>query len=293
MAQKVQLELVDDLDGAEAAETVRFSLDGTVYEIDLSSENAAKLRKEFAPYVDHARKVSPGAISRRLGRRRSGGVRARSDEIRGWARQRGYKISERGRIPASIITEFESSRGSTSPSANEMVIDIYLDTDDERVAAAVFAAVNELAEIIGIEEMAPGEVLHGSIFKRTKAKMQASLSERAVQQRLQTIERAVELWQVDSRQSEVDQRTSQALSTMINSLQDSPQACIRFGSLLIVKYQDPSGPILLCQALSQPEILALEKYPELQSTPRAVFDGLALAMSREKESTGDEPEESI
>ena len=67
MAQKVQVLLVDDLDGGEATETVAFSLDGTTYEIDLSSDNAGKLRKEFAPYVDHARKASGGAAG---GRRR-------------------------------------------------------------------------------------------------------------------------------------------------------------------------------------------------------------------------------
>ena len=56
MAQKVQVLLVDDLDGGEASETVSFSLDGTTYEIDLSSDNAGKLRKDFQSYIDHARK---------------------------------------------------------------------------------------------------------------------------------------------------------------------------------------------------------------------------------------------
>ena len=42
MAQKVQVLLVDDLDGGEATETVAFSLDGTTYEIDLSSDNATQ-----------------------------------------------------------------------------------------------------------------------------------------------------------------------------------------------------------------------------------------------------------
>jgi hypothetical protein len=72
MAQKVQVLLVDDLDGGEATETVAFSLDGTTYEIDLSSDNAGKLRKEFAPYVDHARKASGGATGGRRRRTRTG-----------------------------------------------------------------------------------------------------------------------------------------------------------------------------------------------------------------------------
>jgi hypothetical protein len=106
MAQKVQVLLVDDLDGGEASETVSFSLDGTAYEIDLSSENADKLRKDFAQYTDRARKGSGGGRRRRA---RSGPGRERSAEIRAWARQRGHKVSERGRIPATIISEYEAA----------------------------------------------------------------------------------------------------------------------------------------------------------------------------------------
>ncbi len=108
MAQKVQVLLVDDLDGGEASETVSFSLDGTTYEIDLSADNAGKLRKDFAQYVDHARKGGGGGGGRRR-RARTGPGRERSAEIRSWARQRGYKVSERGRIPAQIIAEYEAS----------------------------------------------------------------------------------------------------------------------------------------------------------------------------------------
>jgi Lsr2 len=107
MAQKVQVLLVDDLDGGEASETVAFSLDGTAYLIDLSSGNAGKLRKDFAQYIDHARR--DGAGGRRRGRARTGPGRERSAEIRAWAKERGRKVSERGRIPATIIAEYEAS----------------------------------------------------------------------------------------------------------------------------------------------------------------------------------------
>jgi hypothetical protein len=109
MAQKVQVLLVDDLDGGEATETVSFSLDGTVYEIDLSSDNANKLRKDFQAYIDHARKGGGGGGGGRRRRARTGPGRERSAEIRAWARQRGHKVSERGRIPATIISEYEAS----------------------------------------------------------------------------------------------------------------------------------------------------------------------------------------
>jgi hypothetical protein len=109
MAQKVHVLLVDDLDGGEASETVQFSLDGIAYEIDLSTDNASKLRKELSVYAGHARKASGGTAAGRRKRARSGPGRERSSEIRAWAKQRGHKVSERGRIPAAIIAEYESS----------------------------------------------------------------------------------------------------------------------------------------------------------------------------------------
>ena len=66
MAQKVNIVLVDDLDGSEATETVTFGLDGTTYEIDLNDGNAAALRDALSGYIGHGRKV--GAAPRR-GRR--------------------------------------------------------------------------------------------------------------------------------------------------------------------------------------------------------------------------------
>ena len=58
MAQKVNIVLVDDLDGTEATETVTFGLDGTSYEIDLNDANASALREALSGYVGHARKVT-------------------------------------------------------------------------------------------------------------------------------------------------------------------------------------------------------------------------------------------
>ena len=107
MAQKVQVLLVDDLDGGEADETVSFSLDGVTYEIDLSDTNAKKLRDSLRSYADHARKAGTTR------RRRSPGAssRERSAEIRTWAKSHGKNVNERGRIPQSIVDEFEATMG--------------------------------------------------------------------------------------------------------------------------------------------------------------------------------------
>ncbi|MGG5172507.1 histone-like nucleoid-structuring protein Lsr2 [Pseudarthrobacter sp. J1738] len=101
MAQKVKIILIDDLDGGSADETVRFSLDGSHYEIDLSSSNAAELRESLARYVDVARKDSSGKAPR--ARYGSGPQRnMETARIREWAKANGYTVSTRGRIQAHI-----------------------------------------------------------------------------------------------------------------------------------------------------------------------------------------------
>ena len=105
MAQKVQIILIDDIDGGQADETVLFALDGTSYEIDLSARNAARLRSTLAEFVGHARKSSGRSGARRPGSTRSG----KSAEIRAWAREQGLAVNERGRIPAELTAKFEAA----------------------------------------------------------------------------------------------------------------------------------------------------------------------------------------
>ncbi|HST46233.1 histone-like nucleoid-structuring protein Lsr2 [Jatrophihabitans sp.] len=114
MAQKIQVLLVDDLDGGTATETVTFGLDGSGYEIDLSSENANKLREVLAPFVGHARRASRATPSRAAtpGKPARGSARIDREQtqaIREWARKNGHKVSERGRIPASIFEAYNSA----------------------------------------------------------------------------------------------------------------------------------------------------------------------------------------
>ena len=101
MAQKVNIVLVDDLDGADATETVSFGLDGASYEIDLNDKNAATLREALAGYVGVGRKVG-GRLAPRGRDDRPHSVRAAS-EIRDWARRNGYDVSDRGRVSAEVV----------------------------------------------------------------------------------------------------------------------------------------------------------------------------------------------
>ena len=111
MAQKVQTLLIDDLDGGEADSTVRFGLDGTDYEIDLSAKHADALRKALAPYLDAARRVS-GTAARRLarsGRKTASADGANPTAVREWAKSQGIEVKDRGRVPADLMVKFKAA----------------------------------------------------------------------------------------------------------------------------------------------------------------------------------------
>jgi hypothetical protein len=109
--------LVDDIDGGDADETVKFALDGTQYEIDLSKKNASKLREAFAPYLTAGTKIGRGGVvvgGRAASARGRGGAAADRDQnkaIREWAQAKGIKVSDRGRIKQEIVDRFNAEAG--------------------------------------------------------------------------------------------------------------------------------------------------------------------------------------
>jgi hypothetical protein len=119
MARKVQVILSDDLDeDLPADETVSFGLDGTNYEIDLAEKNAKELRDAFSRYISAARKVGRGNGGRQASSSSSGSTRPRgggrmdreqAGAIREWARKNGHEVSDRGRIPGSVVEAYEAA----------------------------------------------------------------------------------------------------------------------------------------------------------------------------------------
>lgn len=108
MAQKIQTLFVDDIDGSEAEGTVRFGLDGTGYEIDLSPAHSEELHRALAPYIAHARKTGSARRAARSSRNASA---VDTHKVREWAKEQGIEIKERGRIPANIMEKYRQATG--------------------------------------------------------------------------------------------------------------------------------------------------------------------------------------
>jgi hypothetical protein len=107
MATKTTIVLEDDYDGGKADETVRFGLDGAMYEIDLSDKNAGKLRKALSPFLEVARRTGGRSSTKRGSGLSTGAVDTKA--VRAWAASNGVSVSSRGRIPAQIIEQYRAA----------------------------------------------------------------------------------------------------------------------------------------------------------------------------------------
>ncbi|AUN41801.1 histone-like nucleoid-structuring protein Lsr2 [Tsukamurella tyrosinosolvens] len=109
MARKVTVTLSDDINPElEADESIAFSFEGVEYEIDLSTKNADKFRKAITPYLDAAQRVG-GRKKRTSANTRTSIDREQTQAIRAWAKASGYEISDRGRIPQTIVDAYNEA----------------------------------------------------------------------------------------------------------------------------------------------------------------------------------------
>ncbi|MCZ4097295.1 MULTISPECIES: histone-like nucleoid-structuring protein Lsr2 [unclassified Streptomyces] len=109
MAQKIVTIYTDDLTGKESAEasTHTFSVDGVSYEIDLGPDSYDKLLDALGPFVKASRKV--GRTRGVSGPRKVGPVNSDTAAIRVWAKENGYDVNDRGRVPATVREAYEAA----------------------------------------------------------------------------------------------------------------------------------------------------------------------------------------
>ncbi|SOD72027.1 Lsr2 protein [Jatrophihabitans sp. GAS493] len=105
MAKTTIVRLTDDLDGSDAASTITFGWGGQSYEIDLSKKNATAFEKSIRPYVSAGRKAGAGTRGRKAGRRSTS---EDLSAVRAWARENGFSVSDRGRVPANVVEAYKS-----------------------------------------------------------------------------------------------------------------------------------------------------------------------------------------
>ncbi|GAA4573852.1 hypothetical protein GCM10023176_39670 [Micromonospora coerulea] len=196
-----------------------------------------------------------------------------------------YEVSSFHPSPKGLVVLVEPSVDAEQPLLEKaaveasMAVAAWLDTSDPAIARKVFDALDDLVEILGYDRPQNETVRRGSFWRQASAWMRKAVGSDEVKDRLIKVERAIELQHLDSKQADVDSKIGETVSQLIASLDEIPQACLRAGSILLIKYQDERGPVLLMRSLSQLEIRALERYPEIQMRPREALQALSAAVT--------------
>ena len=106
MARKIITTITDDIDGTPGARSVTFGLQGAAYSIDLGAKNLDKLTKALAPFIASASRQRGATTPPRSADRGYDLV-----QLREWAGKSKIALPKRGRIPASIVTQYQAAGG--------------------------------------------------------------------------------------------------------------------------------------------------------------------------------------
>ena len=160
----------------------------------------------------------------------------------------------------------------------DIAVDVYLDTSDSEVIDDVMSRVDDLIEVMGYRQVGDIEVERGSIFRRSRAAADQVTDE--LKSRLMKVERAFELAQLELRQADVDIREADAVNKLLASLENVPRACLRVGSVLVIKYPHPAAdePVVIVRNLSQLELHVLSRFPEIQRFPETALQALTMTL---------------
>ncbi|WP_370309595.1 hypothetical protein [Sinimarinibacterium flocculans] len=153
----------------------------------------------------------------------------------------------------------------------------YIEKTPPGAIEAVAAAVEQLLSAYGFTVADEFPPIKGSWFKKWFAKSKDALSHPEVTERLEKIERAVELRTLEKPQSDVDEKKAAAIARVIEALNGTPTAAIQAGSVLVVKVTTAAGPMIQARTLTQDEITQLENNQLLLQNPAEVLGRLSEA----------------
>lgn len=158
----------------------------------------------------------------------------------------------------------------------------YIDQTPEGAIDAISAAITDVLAAYGFSVADEFPEIRGSWFKKWFAKSKEALSQPEVIERLEKIERAVELKAIDKPQADVDEKQANAIANLIKALENVPNAAVQAGSVLVVKLTTSSGPVIQARTLSQGEMVELENNQLMLQDPAEVLGKLTTACNNSR-----------
>ncbi|MFP3966575.1 hypothetical protein SMC26_29995 [Actinomadura fulvescens] len=159
-------------------------------------------------------------------------------------------------------------------------VDIYLDTDDDRIIRRVVDKFDSLVNFLGYDGPFDSNEIRGSFIRRSWASMKLTLNPAELRNRSFRVERALEAHMLAPNQAVTDAEAARAIVSLFQALANVPNACLKAGSIVIVKYEVNGSAVAFARQLSPKEMRAWERFPEIHRDPSSVFDALAMAVAR-------------
>lgn len=102
------MRVCDVCDEPTSGDSVRFGWDGGFFETDLCDKHAEELGSLMERMVRTARRLGAPATSKTptAPRTRERRPSVSTKDVRAWAAKKGIEVSERGRLPESIIEQY-------------------------------------------------------------------------------------------------------------------------------------------------------------------------------------------
>jgi hypothetical protein len=201
-----------------------------------------------------------------------------------------YRAATRKEPPASLEEAVPSEvaeglhiyalAGLTGPSGDMSLesmstvqpVSIWLSKEDDH--DSVEAAVVDLVSEAGLEIFEQGSPEIGSWFRRSAARPQKGKTraevERLLSERAAEIEQAISLRVTGKAQAEVDSAQGDTVAKLITSVENTPQALIQTGSILLVKVDG----VLVVRNLTPQEMVHLRRNPALLKQPQEILTEL-------------------
>jgi hypothetical protein len=153
----------------------------------------------------------------------------------------------------------------------------YIDETPDGAINTISSAIKEVLSAYGFEVTDEFPEIEGSWFKKWFVKSTDTLSRPEVTERLDKVERAIDLQILNRPQADIDEKQSAAIANLIKALENIPNAAIQSGSVLVVKLTTPNGSVIQARTLSQDEMVQLENNQLLLQDPSRVLYELSAA----------------
>jgi hypothetical protein len=175
--------------------------------------------------------------------------------------------------------------------AGLLPVRVYLPREDNKTERQILEAIDGLTAGFGLEVLLEFQEVRGSWFKTWIMNVRRAASAPEVADRLQKVERALELKVLGLPQAQVDAKQAHAVAELIRALARTPEAFVQIGALIIAKHPSVNGGAVCVRTLTPEIVDRLEADPTLLSVP-SNFLKIIEHLPRKEEQENNKPDQS-